>query len=198
MPAHKSKALTKLQQEERSYVAIVKQDEATVPIPANDPAAAARARATVAARVAHRFAKQYHGKLGSPIGKLSIERIGLSTILVEGTDYWSSLSKGPGHYGATEWPGEGKTVGIAGHRTTFSAPFRHIDDLQKGDQITLKLPYGTFVYVVTHHRIVKSDDWSIVKDVGYEQLVISACHPLYSASHRWVAFAKLASIDLPA
>ena len=72
--------------------------------------------------------------------------MGLSTILVEGTDRWSSLTKGPGRYGNTSFPGSGSTIGIAGHRTTFSAPFRHIDNLNKGDKITLKMPYGTFVY----------------------------------------------------
>jgi sortase A len=50
------------------------------------------------------------------------------------------------------------------------------------------------VYRVTGHRIVRSDDWSIIKPHGYDELVLSACHPLYSASHRWVVFARLAAV----
>jgi sortase A len=185
----------KLDHDEKEYLAIAKVDETQF---ASDTGEAANAAArTEVARLAHRFGKAKHGKLGAPIGTINAKRIDLGTILVEGTDYWSSLSKGPGHYGTTEWPGEGKTVGIAGHRTTFSAPFRHIDDFKKGDLIVLKMPYGTFRYEVTHHRIVKNNDWSIIRDAGYEQLVISACHPLYSASHRWVVFARLASFSLP-
>ena len=59
------------------------------------------------------------------------------------------------------------------------------------------MPYGTFTYRVRAHKVVKSNDWSIIKGVGHEQLVLSACHPLYSASHRWVVFADLVSITLP-
>ena len=83
-------------------------------------------------RLQKRFAKQYAKHLGTPIGKLKIPDMGLSTIFVEGTDRWSSLTKGPGRYGNTSFPGSGTTVGIAGHRTTFSAPFRHIDSLTQG------------------------------------------------------------------
>ena len=83
------------------------------------------------------------------------------------------------------------------YRTTFGAPFRHIDRLRPGDPITVELPYGTFTYVVTGHRIVDKDDWSILRERGYDSLVLSACHPLYSAAQRWVVFARLASAELP-
>ena len=67
-------------------------------------------------------------------------------MFVEGTGT-SDLRKGPGHYPATPLPGERGTVGIAGHRTTYGAPFRHIDRGQaRGDRITLTMPYGRFVY----------------------------------------------------
>jgi sortase A len=87
-------------------------------------------------------------------------------------------------------PGLGRTVAIAGHRTTFGAWFRHIDSLRAGDPIILQMPYATFRYRVQYHRVVKSDDWSIIRQQGYDRLVLSACHPLYSASHRWVVFAR--------
>jgi sortase A len=128
-----------------------------------------------------------------PFGRLTIPRMGVSVIVVQGTDWLSDLSKGPGHYTQTTVPGLGRTVAIAGHRTTFGAWFRNIDSLRPGDPIILQMPYATFRYRVQFHRVVKSDDWSIIRQQGYDRLVLSACHPLYSASHRWVVFARAVS-----
>jgi sortase A len=85
----------------------------------------------------------------------------------------------------------GETVAIAGHRTTFLAPFRHIDALRPGDRIVLGMPYGRFVYAVQYHRIVSPTSWWVVRDVGYDRLVLSACNPLFSAAQRIVVFARL-------
>jgi sortase A len=199
---------SKLQAEEQQYVALAQQEQGVVAASIDAPPDPGAPQQTIAEknsekaiqtvfRLQKRFARQYEKHLGTPIGRIRIPAMGLSTIFVEGTDRWSSLSKGPGRYGNTSFPGSGATVGIAGHRTTFSAPFRHIDDLQKGDAVTLVMPYGTFTYRVRGHKVVKSNDWSIIKGVGHEQLVLSACHPLYSASHRWVVFADLVAIRLP-
>jgi sortase A len=131
---------------------------------------------------------------GRPMGRLVVRRMGLRVIFVHGTNWARDLSKGPGHYVQTSVPGLGKTTAIAGHRTTFGAPFRHIDRLRKGDPIVVQLPYGTFLYRVLSHRVVKDNDWSIIRQRGFDELVLSACHPLYSASHRWVVFARLAEV----
>jgi sortase A len=151
----------------------------------------------VAHRLATSFAREHRGHDGQALGRIVIPRFGLSEIFVEGTDYWRSLTKGPGRYAMTSYPGLGRTTAIAGHRTTWSAPFRHIDELRAGDPITLRMPYGTFVYRVQRHEIVDNGDWSIIRPVGYDELVLSACHPLYSAAQRYVVFARLASIELP-
>src|SRR4051794_36627701 len=108
----------------------------------------------------------------------------------------ASLEKGPGHYPDTAFPGQGTTIGIAGHRTTYRAPFRHIDSLQPGDEIKIEMPYADFVYTVQTHRIVAPTETDIVDPVGYERLVLTACHPLYSASQRYAVFAKLKSEHL--
>jgi sortase A len=141
-------------------------------------------------------AKDFQRRLrdGRPMGRLVIHRMGLRIIFVQGTNWAHDLSKGPGHYVQTSVPGLGKTTAIAGHRTTFGAPFRHIDRLRTGDPIVVELPYGIFRYRVLGHRVVKSNDWSIIRQRGFDQLVLSACHPLYSASHRWVVFARLAEV----
>jgi sortase A len=133
---------------------------------------------------------------GQPFGRLEIPRMGLSVISVQGTSWTGDLSQGPGHYANTPVPGTGASVAIAGHRTTFGAWFRHIDWLRRGDVIVLQMPYATFRYRVEGHRIVASDDWSIIRPAGYERLVLSACHPLYSASHRWIVFARAVSVRL--
>jgi sortase A len=128
---------------------------------------------------------------GDAIGRIVIPRIGASFVVVQGTDA-ASLEKGPGHYPSTAFPGLGQTVAIAGHRTTYLAPFRHIDALRPGDRIELKMPYATFTYTVQYHRIVAPTAWWVTRDVGYERLVLSACNPLFSASQRIVVFARLA------
>jgi sortase A len=131
---------------------------------------------------------------GKPLGRIVIRRMGVRVIFVQGTNWARDLSKGPGHYEQTSVPGLGKTTAIAGHRTTFGAPFRKIDRLRQGDAIVLELPYGTFRYRVLSHRVVESNDWRIIRERGFDQLVLSACHPLYSSSHRWVVFARLAEV----
>jgi sortase A len=128
---------------------------------------------------------------GDAIGKLEIPAIGVSEYVVEGTDT-GNLRKGPGHYPETPLPGERGTVAIAGHRTTYGAPFRDIDKLKRGQVITLDMPYGRFVYRVERVKIVDDQDLSVLEPVGYNRLMLSACHPLYSAAQRVIAFARLA------
>ena len=130
---------------------------------------------------------------GDAIGRITIPKIGASYDVVQGTDT-DSLEKGPGHYPATAFPGLGQTVAIAGHRTTYLAPFRHVDALKPGDRIMLKMPYGLFTYVVQFHRIVLPTALWVTRNVGYDRLVLSACNPLYSAAQRIIIFAKLQSV----
>jgi sortase A len=130
-------------------------------------------------------------KPGDALGRIEAPGMdGLNMVFVQGTDA-SSLELGPGHYPETAMPGQGKTIAIAGHRTTYLAPFRHIDSLKPGDKITLKMPYGTFIYSVQKSEIVDPSDVGIIHDTGYERLVLSACHPLYSASQRYIIYARL-------
>ena len=127
---------------------------------------------------------------GEALGKLSIDRIGLSTVVVKGTDP-SDLRAGPGHYPSSPLPGRRGTVAIAGHRTTYGAPFRRLDELRAGDQIVLAMPYGRFTYRVQRTRIVPPTAVWVTQRVSYDRLVLTACHPLYSAAERIVVFARL-------
>jgi sortase A len=131
---------------------------------------------------------------GDALGRIKIGRIGASFVVVQGTD-GTSLQKGPGHYPDTPIPGLSGTVAIAGHRTTYLAPFRHIDDLRKGDPIVIEMPYGKFTYSVERTRIVPPTEYSVVRRVGYDRLVLTACHPLYSAAKRIVVFARQVGVQ---
>ena len=125
---------------------------------------------------------------GQAIGRIKVPRLGLNMILVNGTDE-NSLKKGPGRDLRTGMPGEGLLVYVAGHRTTYLAPFSHIDSLRPGDQVTIELPYATFVYRITGHRIVRADDLAVLRSRGREELVLQACHPRFFATHRYLAYA---------
>jgi sortase A len=133
-----------------------------------------------------------HATDGEAVGRIRIPRIGASFVVVKGTDP-GDLRKGPGSFPQTPLPGAPGTTAIAGHRTTYGAPFRHIDRLARGNTITLTMPYGRFTYRVESKRIVRPDAIWVIDRVAYDRLVLSACHPLYSASKRIVVFARLVS-----
>ena len=128
-----------------------------------------------------------------PVGRLRIDKIDLNEVIVQGTDEEVSLKKGPGHYTQTPLPGQkgNWTVGIAGHRTTYGAPFRDINKLEKGDDIVFSTPYGKFTYVVEGTEIVDDSETGVFKPKGYNRIALTACHPLYSAAQRIIAYGRL-------
>ena len=128
-------------------------------------------------------------KTGQPIGRIRIDRIDVDKVIVEGTTT-AVLPKGPGHYPAQPLPGAPGTVAVAGHRTTYGAPFRRVDKLRKGDQIVMEMPYAKVTYAVERLRIVKPSDTWVTARRSFNRLVLTACHPLYSAAERIVVFAR--------
>jgi len=134
-------------------------------------------------------ALERHLSPGQAMGRIVMPAIGVNDVFVQGTDA-GDLSKGPGHYPATPLPGERGTVAIAGHRTTYGAPFRHIDELDRGDRIIVDMPDGRFIYRVEESKIVDDQDLSVLNPVGYRRLMLSACHPLYSAAQRIIVYAR--------
>jgi sortase A len=130
---------------------------------------------------------------GQALAELRIPRIGLRTVVVRGSTA-ADLRSGPGLLAGAPLPGQRGTTAIAGHRTTYGAPFRHIDALRRGDAVTLRLPYGSFRYAVEGRRIVAPGDLSVLRRVAHDRLVLSACHPLFSAARRIVVFARLVAV----
>lgn len=154
--------------------------------------AAGIAESDAIAAEAARFRKSTHE--GEAIGRIVIGRIGLHMVLVDGTDE-SSLQKGPGRDLRSYMPGQHRLVYIAGHRTTYLAPFSRINDIRPGDYIRLEMPYATFTYRATGHRIVPADDMSVLRSPRHELLELQACHPRFFATHRYIVYAKLVAVE---
>jgi sortase A len=134
---------------------------------------------------------QRHAGDGSAVGRIVIPRIGASYVVVKGTDT-EDLESGPGIYSETSFPGIAGTTAIAGHRTTYLAPFRDINVLGAGNRILLEMPYARLTYTVVGQRVVvPTDVQAAVANVGYSRLVLSACTPLFSAARRLLVFARL-------
>ena len=132
-----------------------------------------------------------HTRDGAPVGRILIARIHASYIVINGTDT-EDLIKGPGIYKDTRFPGLGGTTAIAGHRTTYLAPFHDINLLKPGNRIDLDMPYAHFTYTVTHQRVVLPTDVSAAtSQLGFSRLVLSACTPLFSAEKRLLVYARL-------
>jgi sortase A len=130
---------------------------------------------------------------GEAIGRIVIGRLGLDMILVDGTDH-DSLTKGPGRDVQTYMPGQNRLVYIAGHRTTYLAPFSRIEDIRGGDYITIEVPYGTFTYRAVSHEIVSATDVAMLRSPDHELLRLQACHPRFFATQRYIVDARLVSV----
>jgi sortase A len=159
--------------------------------PAREPSSAHVPARIDVSREARRF--RLASRDGDAIARLVVPRMHLNVVVVNGTTT-SDLRRGPGRELHTFMPGEGRLVYIAGHRTTYAAPFSHIDDMRPGDRIFVRLPYASITYRVTGHRIVGADDVSVLKSGPREQLVLQACHPRFFATHRYLVYARPVSI----
>lgn len=122
--------------------------------------------------------------------KLVISKIELEANVLSGTDR-SVLKRGPGHYEETPLPGEQGNCAIAGHRTMYGHPFRHIDKLNQGDEIIIYTRDGRYVYRVVEKRVVSSKDLSVIDQDSDSKLTLTACHPVGSARQRIVIIAEL-------
>jgi sortase A len=154
-----------------------------------------RASRADAARIIATDARKFRldARQGAAIGRIVVPRLDLNMVLVNGTDH-DTLKKGPGRDPRTYMPGEGELVYIAGHRTTYLAPFAHIDEMRAGDPITLRMPYGTFLYRVTSHQIVDAHAVWVLRSHHRDVVALQACHPRFFATHRYIVWAKLVRV----
>jgi sortase A len=129
---------------------------------------------------------------GGAYAAIVIPSIGLDMVVVEGTDY-DSLKQGPGHYldTADPWDGTGR-VGIAGHRTTYLAPFFNLDKVQPGDTIRLITRYGAYLYEVNANFVLPEETaGKVLEQTPDPTLVLTTCNPKYASSQRLIVTAKL-------
>jgi len=127
---------------------------------------------------------------GDALATLKIDKLGLYKAVVEGVDT-NDLKKGPGHYAGTPLPGEAGNVAIAGHRTTYGAPFYRINELVPGDPIQLTSKQGTFTYLVKEQKVVGPNDNFVLDPTDDNRLTLTTCHPRFSASQRLIIIATL-------
>ncbi len=153
-------------------------------VPAGASLAAVRRSVALDAARYRREAKE-----GQAIGRIKIPRLDVNMVVVNGTDH-ESLKRGPGRETSTYMPGQQELVYIAGHRTTYAAPFSHIENLRPGDRVTLELPYATFTYAITGHRVVRANALWVLRSRHREVLALQACHPRFFATERYIAYAR--------
>lgn len=127
---------------------------------------------------------------GEPVGVIKIPKIGLDRVIVQGTSV-PDLRKGPGHIVETPMPGQLGNAAIAGHRTTYGAPFNRLDELANGDPIIITTLSGTFHYTVSNQLVVKPKEVFVLDPTPNATLTLTTCNPKYSASTRLVVKAIL-------
>ena len=127
---------------------------------------------------------------GAAVAIIRIPRIGVEKAVVEGVDV-DDLKKGPGHYPGTPMPGQPGNAAIAGHRTTYGAPFNRVDELEPGDPILVTTRQGRFRYETMETKIVAPSDVFVLDPTPDNRLTLTSCHPKYSARQRIVVIARL-------
>jgi sortase A len=134
---------------------------------------------------------------GQAVGILKIPAIDLEKVVVQGVGE-SDLQEGPGHYPETPLPGQAGNAAIAGHRTTYGAPFFRLNELVAGDSILVTTKQGAFRYVVQQSMVVDPDDSAVVGPTPGNHLTLTTCTPRYSAAQRLIVVAALAGPAQPA
>lgn len=137
-------------------------------------------------------------KVGEPVGRMTVPRINLDTWMVAGARY-AQLEMGPGVFTSSPLPGQKGNLAIAGHRTSYGAPFEHLDELRKGDPVQFATPQGTFTYVVTSTEIVSPTNVDIIKTVDTTRatMTLITCHPKWTSAKRLVVHGELSSSTVP-
>ena len=144
-------------------------------------------------------------ELGRAVAMLLIPRLGRDYhyAVVEGVDT-EHLKKGPGHYPGTALPGQIGNFVVSGHRTTYLAPFKRIDELKRDDEIIVDAPEARYTYRVTSQEVVEPDEVDVLSPVpgkpdskpGRAFITLSTCNPEYSAAQRLIVFGVLKKTEL--
>lgn len=134
---------------------------------------------------------------GEAVAVIKIPKINIEKAIVEGTSV-TDLKKAPGHYLNTPLPGQPGNSAIAGHRTTYGAPFGDLGELVPGDEIQVTTRQGSFRYIVSEQKIVEPTAVEVLAPTGDNRLTLTTCHPKYSAAKRMIVTALLDTNPAPA
>ena len=134
---------------------------------------------------------------GEAVAMLRIPKLDVEKVVVEGVSV-AQLRKAPGHYPQTPMPGQPGNAAIAGHRTTYGAPFGELDQLQPGDEILTRTAQGEFRYEVDRTSVVRPDQLEVLDQAEEARLTLTTCHPRFSAAQRLVVSAVLVDEPAPA
>lgn len=129
------------------------------------------------------------------IAQLEIPKIGINTIVVEGTSD-GALRKGPGHLEETQMPGLGGNFAVAGDRVLWGGPFLNLDEMAVGDQISVITTYGKFEYVVYDTKRVTPDQTNVLAPTGEEIITLITCDPIWDTSHRLIVHGRCTSASV--
>ena len=127
---------------------------------------------------------------GEAVAIIRIPKVDIEKAVIEGVSV-GALKKAPGHYPSTPMPGQPGNAAIAGHRTTYGAPFYRLDELVPGDRIEVTTKQGDFVYRVTETKIVKPSQNDVLAPTDDNRLTLTTCHPRFSAAQRMIVIAAL-------
>jgi sortase A len=130
---------------------------------------------------------------GAPVSRIAIPSLGVDKVLVGGVDA-ESLMKGPGLFPNSPLPGQLGNVAVAGHRTTYGAPFEDLDKITVGDTITFATPRGTAEYRVTkepYNVFPSAVEVVETKDPTKATLTLVTCTPKWTAWKRLIVEAEL-------
>ncbi len=134
---------------------------------------------------------------GEALAVIRIPRIGLDKAVVEGVSV-GDLKKGPGHYPGTPEPGQPGNAAIAGHRTTYGAPFGGLGELEEGDEILVTTRQGDFRYLVDRISVVSPSQVEVLQQTDEARITLTTCHPRYSARQRLIVSGVLTDAPAPA
>jgi len=127
---------------------------------------------------------------GQAVGWIDIPKIGVHQIFVQGVAD-NDLQEGPGHYPGTPYPGEPGNAAIAGHRTTYGAPFFRLNELSPGDQIITTTHAGRFVYIVKLVEVIRPNQTEVLNATHDNRLTLTTCHPRYLSYQRLIVVSAL-------
>lgn len=131
--------------------------------------------------------------LGGVFGRLVVPELGIDEVVVKGTER-RHLQAGPGWIIQTDFPGPTGNVGISGHRTTWGAPFRRIEEFEVGQRFEFYSPYRRYTYEVVEELVVTPDQVEVVASTEEPMMTLTACHPVYSARFRWIVRSILVDV----